>query len=385
MKSGFIFHATGAGKTKMALELAQNEAFILVVCPASVRNNKGWLTEAEKFNLRPPDEVISYEGLSKWQPKTEDFVIIFDESHALRGLSVRTKAALSLARKAKGVLCLSGTPADKYATELYYQVKIVAPDALERSGIFKLWQWRAKFCYEERKIINGVRFSVWHAKPDAEARLARAIQAFNFSTTSADPPTLPPLLWEFITVEPTIFAHEMALHGAREFYEDAVQEYPRSYIRRAIHTRGFYSTINGIKPTDTCRYKNDIKAILAKLPQEKIVFVYTFIFERETLLSLLPKDEVAEDIAEFNAGKRFFVIHPRSGGEGLNLQAARIIVFLSLPSSGIAFKQTMARVHRRGQARECVAYIVDYGYETEQLEALDVKLNFNKRFLQAVK
>ena len=95
---------------------------------------------------------------------------------------------------------------------------------------------------------------------------------------------------------------------------------------------------------------------------ETTLIVYNYTFELDTVLDLWPNVPVlggrgkagAREIEAFNQGKTHLVGHPKSLGMGLNLQrGCRQVLLLSPITSADLRKQTIGRVHRRGQKSDC--------------------------------
>ena len=90
-----------------------------------------------------------------------------------------------------------------------------------------------------------------------------------------------------------------------------------------------------------------------------------FVFKKERILNALPEAVDRLDVAAWNAGKiPVMVLHPKSAGHGLNLQAGRNILFFSLPWSLELFLQSIGRCHRTGQKRQVMVYHFS-GFELE--------------------
>jgi SWI/SNF-related matrix-associated actin-dependent regulator 1 of chromatin subfamily A len=141
----------GCGKTVQALAIA--EAFsedwpALVLVPNIVRDvwSKtasewlSWLSPDDICAVRTKNDhvsntrlvIVPYSRLASMQEQLlqHNFkIVIADESHYLKdGNTKRAKAAHAIAKKARRVLLLSGTPALSRPWELYSQVSMIRPD-----------------------------------------------------------------------------------------------------------------------------------------------------------------------------------------------------------------------------------------------------------------
>lgn len=98
---------------------------------------------------------------------------------------------------------------------------------------------------------------------------------------------------------------------------------------------------------------------------EPIIVAYTSRHERERILAAYPQavaiDEVGGDLeTEWNAGRiPILVMHPASGGHGLNLQfGGNIIFWFGLTWNLEWFEQLIARLHgRHGQDKEVMVHL----------------------------
>ena len=61
-------------------------------------------------------------------------------------------------------------------------------------------------------------------------------------------------------------------------------------------------------------------------------------------------------IDEFNNGARIIVVSIKAGSEGINLQSARVAIFVELPWTPSALRQAEDRIHRIGQERRVDIY-----------------------------
>lgn len=137
----------GLGKTVQALAVAawfKEDWPLLIVCPASVavnwKNNVlDWLKFVKESEVEVFDKpssfsekkvvVLSYDRMVRCVDdviKRKMNFVILDESHNIKSSDAqRTKAALSIAKRVKRIVLLSGTPALSRPMELYTQILAV--------------------------------------------------------------------------------------------------------------------------------------------------------------------------------------------------------------------------------------------------------------------
>ncbi len=106
-KRVILAHDLGLGKTRSALIAAKGyELRVIVICPAGLKIN--WQREAEAVQV--PIEIYSWAKLPRLT-EDDDYILIADEAHYAQTLSTRrTQGFLSLAKYARAVFALTGTP-----------------------------------------------------------------------------------------------------------------------------------------------------------------------------------------------------------------------------------------------------------------------------------
>lgn len=142
-RSTLIADEMGLGKTVQAigwLNASANVHTALIVCPASLKLN--WRRECEKWLTREAAVtvfvlIVNYEQLSKLHDGAYD-VVILDEAHYIKNpKAARSKLAMALAKRAKHVLCLTGTPIMNKPVELWSLLQILDPETWDPPGTIK--------------------------------------------------------------------------------------------------------------------------------------------------------------------------------------------------------------------------------------------------------
>ena len=143
--------------------------------------------------------------------------------------------------------------------------------------------------------------------------------------------------------------------------------------------------------------KYDIAARIyeqAKSKGKKVIFVYAFQSQRNALADMFPhavdlatSEDVNASIHRWNTDPAADVLtmHPRSAGEGINLQfsGCKTIIFLSEPESIGSMRQTVGRLARRQATEEPVKYTAVRIKGTVD-EIVSKRLNSMKDVLDAV-
>lgn len=129
----------GLGKTVQAIGII-NELFsldkanVLAISPLSLKIN--WLREIERWgNTRASILVTHYEAIGKLIPNQGWDLLIIDEAHFVKNpASKRGQLVAKLARQAKRVLLLTGTPITNRPVELWPLLMIVDPARWDPKG-----------------------------------------------------------------------------------------------------------------------------------------------------------------------------------------------------------------------------------------------------------
>ena len=200
----------GLGKTVQALGAAywfKEDWPLIIVCPASL--TRTWqqailtwidfvcaddIAIAESPTQFPRSKVVimSYERMTR---NAEDVkrrkanFIIFDECHSIKsGESQRTRGALDVARAAKRVVLLSGTPALSRPMELFTQIFAVNPKVfpkkhdfglrycnaqLRSMGLRQMWDYKGFSNADELRILLESTIMIRRLKKDVLQDLPR--------------------------------------------------------------------------------------------------------------------------------------------------------------------------------------------------------------------
>lgn len=157
----------GLGKTLQALTyMVESDARLtIVVCPAGLKWN--WEREAKKHVKRratvlsgrtPPEDfapdsrllIINYDILKEWVPvlrKLRADLIILDECHKIsdRGTQ-QSKLTRRLAKGAKHLICISGTPLTNRPAELFTALNLLHPNEFP-----SFFAYAERYCKPELK------------------------------------------------------------------------------------------------------------------------------------------------------------------------------------------------------------------------------------------
>lgn len=355
LKRAAIFWEQGMGKTVLGVEFAKRSPKpVLVVTKLRIIPN--W---EEHFSLYAPElsvhtikeksfplnkdvYLVNYEKLHyiDFKPAT----LIIDESHSVKSLSAkRTKACTNLARYAKNVLLLSGTPVTRTPEDIYSQMRILWP---------LMFINKQEFNKEFVVLDRTETFPVGYRNLD---KLTRRILAVSVIRRKTDHLKLPEKIEEFEYVDLTDEQWEAAeaLQEGFEWNGITVENYLSLYQKLHQISAGFVYDNEG-NPVYLKSAKTEVLRELLEGLDEQAIIWYLFRAEKkilEDLVKELGKSYSTEDnIDDFKTGKtQILLANPLSLSEGVNLQNCSLAFYHSLPWSYKDYAQSIDRMHRPGQ------------------------------------
>jgi SNF2 family DNA or RNA helicase len=197
------FSLPGAGKTLTTIGAIEklNMSGGVVVCPAiatimwveELERELGCKAQRVKTGSTVLDKdadfyVLTYgilkQHFSALMSSTRDCLIV-DESHYCRSRdSQRTQLVFGPQCTGKGGLyetaaqtwCLTGTPIERYADDLWSQLRATQPDVLARHRALEYKQFALQFCWMEEKSYGKMQRSTWRSVSNQdEVRLHRIL------------------------------------------------------------------------------------------------------------------------------------------------------------------------------------------------------------------
>lgn len=406
----------GSGKTKIALDAlayriaagqVSKRALIVVPSPANVAAWQAEIEAHQPFTSAelPLDHTIpasritiaTYTRLTrllciiperkkgKWKVDLDridafaanyDF-IVFDESTFIKNpQSLVTRIAAGLSWRVPFVIGMTGTPFGLDPSDLFGQFLVVdGGEALGKS----VTMFRAAFAREQTDYFKGRIYRINTARDDD---LRRAMRHSSIHYSLDECVSLPPI---------THIKREVVISDeARESYNDLKElcrevmngdgdpkEVAGVFIRLCQIATGFLvemddETGERLETDFDVNPKMDaLRELLDEIPAEnKVVIFHWFVKSGKRITDMLKSmgmqhrwlysgtDNAAEAYDEFrnNTDVRVFVVNPKSGGYGLNLQVANYAIFYESPVSPIDREQAVDRVYRTGQEKPVFIY-----------------------------
>lgn len=375
----------GLGKSGQALSWAYLAAVpkICVVCPASAKGNWAreillWTGEESAFlcegrTVSKQDKeavnfhkwlIINWDILHYWQKLFIDVGVhayLFDEVHAIKNPKTqRTKASLKLAKKAKHIVAISGTPLENRPIELHSIIQMIDPALFP----FRL-QYAAKFCdlHEDqygRQVMTGSSNGKELNKILTDTMMLRRLKKDVANDLPPKTRIVVPLVMK------PAFAKE---------YRDAEKEFTQWLIENKSNKKKLKAAaliqLNKLKQI----------AMKAKMPQlfewiddylevenKLAVFAYHHnvidaLVDRYKQRAVTITGKVANS-KRFDLIERFqedpkvnlFFGNIKAAGTAITLTAACATVTAELVWTPSAHQQVEDRVHRIGQTREVTSY-----------------------------
>ncbi len=291
-----------------------------------------------------------------------DMLVIDELSSFKNPKSVRFKALRGVQPSFKRVVGLTGTPAPNGLIDLWSQIYFL--DRGKRLGKF-ISHFREDYFKPGKR--NGAIVYSYDLVPDGEQRIHEKIGDICMSMKAKDYLTLPGRIDNFIGIKfpPDIqkkydaFECEQVLN----LFPDHEEGKEISAVNAAALSNKLLQFANGAVYDENKKFHvvHDLKIEAAKEIIEDangkpVLIAWTYRHDMERLMVALKKYnprelKVDKDIKDWNDGKiQVMLMHPASGGHGLNLQAGgHIIIWFGQTWSLELEQQFNARLDRQGQ------------------------------------
>jgi hypothetical protein len=284
--------------------------------------------------------------------------IVLDELSAYKTKTTqRWRMTAPVARRARHVWGLTGTPAPNGYLDLWAQVALL--DRGRRLGP-TLTAYRDRYFTPGRRLPYTQVVVEWLPKKGALDAINALLADLCISMSAED--------YLAAHHEPTLIEVEVDLpKDARAFYSrletDLVvtaRNATFSAANTAVLSNKLLQVSSGFVYDDLgAAYHLHSEKILAardivEQSHRGVIIFYGYTAERDGLLAAFPEARTIDEpgvIANWNAGRvRVLVAHPKSAGHGLNLQyGGHTIVFTTLPWSLELWEQSLGRLARQGQ------------------------------------
>lgn len=356
LKGGILFMSMGTGKTKVAMDLAvskQNDfGCIIWIAPASLIRSPSYVNEIDKWSkyLTKPIYYFTIEGIGSSNTKYLEMVqlatnqasfCIVDESITIKNaVAKRTKRLLVNWYLFKFRLILNGTPITNSLLDLYSQIQFIHPNILKMT---------------ERQFANN--FLIF--KKDGYRSYARRNRPFNEEA-----------LIEII--KPYIFDAELEINcglnfvdircSMDEFEKENYHSFKQELYSEMFEGFDFLGVAQKLQHIYThCSSKDDkLQELLKKIGNNQIIIYVKYVSELDYLKEKFNCVEYSgrdkTGIEKFRNGERILASTYGSGSLGHNLQFCNNIIYLSQTFDYKDKEQSLHRIYRVGQTKNCNVY-----------------------------
>ena len=409
-KKAIMAHEMGLGKSRMAIVAAgdSSEKGILVICPVSLKIN--WQREIEM--VYPEDEIqviqtgpeetiqepvwviINYDMLEKYSEQLKGLfeigeleTLIIDESHYIKGKSIRAAQTIALAEKARRVYCLTGTPVMNRPIELFNQLKAIGhPLSKSRSAYGK------RYCGAFLKTIprrDGRILRFWDESGATRLpELKTAIDSVLIRRTKKEVLDLPPKIISAQICELND-KWQMEYDTAWDAYLEWLESHPEGKnIENIMSAQQLVELMKLKQVCSQAKVKRIVSDIENMVDQEEKVIVFSQFTETIMRITeelgdknigytrLIGADDMKDRQKAVDAFQnedivKIFVANIKAAGVGLNLTAASVVIFADMDWSPEIHAQAEDRAHRIGQEGTVnVYYYIVKGTIEEDIKAI---------------
>jgi len=339
IKNMTISKITGSAKERKAALRKKADIYTIG------RDNTAWLCGQYGGSMLPFDMLVIDEISSFKNPK-----------------SMRFKALRNVQPSFKRVVGLTGTPAPNGLIDLWSQIYLL--DRGQRLGKF-VTRFREEYFRPDKR--NGHIVYKYAITTDGEKQIHEKIGDICMSMKVKDYLDLPGRIENVIEIKfddalqkkYDDFERDQVL----QIFENQEEGEGISAVNAAALSNKLLQFANGAVYDEDKNYHvvhdlkiNALKEIIEDANGKPVLVAYTYRHDLERIMHALkahkPKQlKTDEDINDWNAGKiPVMVMHPASGGHGLNLQAGgSILVWFGQTWSLELYQQFNARLDRQGQ------------------------------------
>ena len=328
-------------------------------------------------------------------------MLVIDELSSFKSPKSNRFKALRLVQPCfKRVVGLTGTPAPNGLIDLWSQIYLL--DRGERLGKF-ISHYREDYFKPGKR--NGAIIYKYDLQKDSEQKIHDKISDICISMKAEDYIDMPERTDNYIDI---IFPPELQ-KKYDDFEEEQVlslfaeQEEGKtiSAVNAAALSNKLLQFANGAVYDEKKNWHEvhdlkieALKELIEDANGKPVLVAYTFRHDLERLLVALKKYKprqlnTDQDIQDWNSGKiQIMIMHPASGGHGLNLQAGgSIIVWFGQTWSSELYKQFNARLYRQGQGLKVIIHhlVAKLTMDCDVIKALARKHSTESGLLDAIK
>jgi hypothetical protein len=386
---GFVYLAmeVRTGKTLTSLGIAEEVGAENVLF---LTKKKAISSITNDSNMLCPSYVLfvsNYESMHRL-PDVRWDLIICDEAHSMGAFpkpSKRAKDVATLIYKNKSkVILLSGTPTPESYSQMYHQVYGI-PNSPFKS-------YRNFYGFARENVDVMVRRINGHDIKDyskGTPKILDMMSPYTISFTQEEAGFVVETTENVLEVELQPLTYEIM----RKLRKDLVVEGKDEVILADTAVKlmiKMHQLCSGTIKFESGNSKviDDTKArfIKEKFKDKKIGIFYKFKEELSALKSVFGKEDLTEDLDEFNATEKSIALQIVSGREGISLRQAEALVYYNIDFSATSYWQSRDRMTTKDRLKNDVYWVfAKGGIEPDIYKAVtkkkDYTLNHFKRDL----
>lgn len=339
-----------------------------------------------------------------------DYVVIDESSKIKNSASARFKALRIVRKRLKRVTIATGSPSPNGLMDIWSQIFML--DGGKRLGEMKS-HYRAKYFELDRQLEGGIKLYKLRTSDNAllgegiyEREIYSKIEDICISMNSADHITLPDKIVNYIklTLPPEVKAEYEQFERDKVlelFYEDGEEKVITAVNAVSLSGKLLQFANGAVYDENKIEHIfHDVKLdaleeIIEENAGKPVMVAYWFQHDLRRLLKRFKnygvrKLDKTADFNDWNKGKiPVALIHPMSGGHGLNLQfGGNTMVFFSLPNWDLdVHDQVIKRIWRPGlQGTFYLHYLlIRSSIEIDMLRAMKGKGQLQKALMNALR
>ena len=293
------------------------------------------------------------------KPFPYDMVVIDESSSFKNRASKRFKALKKALPSVKRLVLLTGTPSPNGLLDLWAQIFLL--DRGDRLG-------KTYTGFRDRYFTpDYMRFN-WTLREGAEKEIHDKISDICLSMSAEDYLELPGVVYNdiMVTLPPAAASHyhDMEKEAMIELESADITALSAAAVSNKLLQISNGSVLDADKNSHQLHDAKleALEEIIEANPDEPVIVVYNYVADMKAIMSRLPgavllsRDDTVVD--KWNKGEiPYLVMHPSSGGHGLNLQyGGNIIVWFGLNWSLELWLQMNARLDRQGKTKPTIVH-----------------------------
>jgi hypothetical protein len=323
-------------------------------------------------------EVINYESLHKIEMTSPD-VIICDEAHSMGAFAKpnkRAKMVKELIGKSRCKLILmSGTPTPESFSQMYHQVYGHPNNPFHAYKNF--YRWAVDYVNVKQKYINSQYIKDY--SDGIESKILLAMKPYMISYTQKEAGFQSVIQEEVLEVDMSEQTYDLCKRLQRslviEGKEETILADTAVKLMQKLHQM-YSGTV--IFESGKSAILDDTKAqfIHDNFYGKKIAIFYKFKAELKALKETY-RDDLTEDLDEFNTTDKCIALQIVSGREGISLKEAEYIIYYNIDFSATSYWQSRDRMTTKTRLNNKIYWVFSKGgIEHKIYKAVNKKKNY---------